>query len=153
MQNNETARTKSARNKLIVIVVLCVIAVFFASSFFIKANKASLIMGSNPVYSLEVVRSAADQAKGLGGRASLAPNTGMLFWNTTSAHRCFWMKDMQFPIDIIWVSGDRHITNIEHSLSPSTYPKSYCADGQYVIELNAGEATKNNLNVGDQLAF
>jgi uncharacterized membrane protein (UPF0127 family) len=104
-------------------------------------------------YELEIADTPAAQQKGLGGRDRLDAHTGMLFPYTEEAERCFWMKDMRFPIDIIWIGDDKRVVHIEHDLSPSTYPNSYCHFGKYVLELNAGEAKKNALQIGSRVDF
>jgi uncharacterized membrane protein (UPF0127 family) len=102
-----------------------------------------------------MVTTAAAQEKGLSGRASLAPDSGMLFVFQNEAQRCFWMKDMQFPLDIIWVNKDKRVVYIQPELSPSTYPDSFCPKppAQYVIELNAGQATQASIRIGETLTF
>lgn len=104
-------------------------------------------------YGLEAVSSSEAMARGLGGRTSLASNGGMIFVYPNSAERCFWMKDMQFSLDILWVDTNRKVTHLEEGVSPKTYPRQYCAEAKYVIELNAGEVRKNNLSVGSRLEF
>jgi uncharacterized membrane protein (UPF0127 family) len=104
-------------------------------------------------YSLEVVTSEAAQELGLGNRTSLPMNDGMLFPSVVPGKQCFWMKGMQFPLDMIWVSNTKKVTHIEHGVSPESYPHSYCAQGSYVIELNAGQATASKIHVGETLQF
>jgi uncharacterized membrane protein (UPF0127 family) len=67
----------------------------------------------------------------------------------------FWMKDMNFPIDIIWLDANKKVVLIEHDVAPSTYPDSYGPETltQYVIEIPAGEAKRAGLKVGDTVAL
>jgi len=104
-------------------------------------------------YHLETATTAAEQEKGLGGRAGMPASQGMLFIFANQADQCFWMKDMHFPLDIIWTDSAKRVTHIEHGLSPATYPQQYCAAGQYVIELNAGTVAKNGVRTGQKLDF
>lgn len=129
-----------------------ILAVAGAVSIF-SANPKPALRLNQITYALEIVYTTAAQQKGLSGRAGLTANTGMLFRYDTSAERCFWMKGMKFNIDIIWADASRRVTRIEAGLSPNTYPQSYCAEAQYVIELNAGEAVRNGLKMGDKLDF
>lgn len=107
----------------------------------------------NSSYFLSTASSAEEQQKGLGGLTGMHASRGMIFPYDKEAERCFWMKDMRFPIDIIWVDANKKVSHIEQNLQPDTYPQSYCAPGQYVIELNAGEAHKNGLKTGSPLNF
>lgn len=91
--------------------------------------------------------------KGLGYRDNLPANQGMLFPYKVEEQQCFWMKGMKFSIDMIWLDADRKVTAVETNVSPATYPKSFCHDGQYVLELNAGQAEKAAIRQGVQLEF
>ena len=104
-------------------------------------------------YRLETVRSSADQVRGLSGRESMPDDAGMLFAYSDVAKRCLWMKDMRFNLDMVWLDGQRRIVSIVQDISPSTYPQSYCADAQYVIELNAGQVAERRLRPGQIINF
>jgi len=67
----------------------------------------------------------------------------------------FWMKDMRFSIDIIWLSDSGEVLHIEHSLAPSTYPNSYgpTTSARYVLEVPAGFAVFHNLHIGDRVTL
>lgn len=108
---------------------------------------------SRNTYQLEEATTPAAQQQGLGGRVTMDANRGMLFTFIGDDQRCFWMQDMHFPLDIIWASSAKKVTYIERNLSPATYPQQYCHPGEYVIELNAGEAAKSNLHTGQTLEF
>lgn len=104
---------------------------------------------------LETAITPEQHARGLGKRSSLATNEGMVFIYEKPQKTCFWMKDTQFSLDIIWLNEAKTITKIEPNLAPSTYPNAYCSasDTKYVIELNAGAVERNSLAVGEQLNF
>jgi uncharacterized protein len=98
---------------------------------------------------------------GLSGRDSLPENAGMLF---TFTHQRqipqFWMKDMNFPIDMIWIDNGQivQITNDVPAPEPDTpdsdLPKySPNQPIEYVLEVNAGFAEENDINVGDEVEF
>ncbi len=105
--------------------------------------------------SLIVVRTLADQERGLGDRASLPADEGMLFVFATSSDYGIWMKDMQFSIDIISLDKNFSVTHVEPDVSPDTYPNVFFSPSttQYIIETNAGWAQKNNIQVGDTFDF
>lgn len=108
---------------------------------------------ADKAYHLEVAASGVSQAKGLSGLQDLPRSEGMLFAYKKSDTLCFWMKGMNFPLDIIWLDGAKKIVHIEENIQPSSYPENYCADGQYVVELNAGEARAGGLRQGQAVAF
>ena len=61
----------------------------------------------NTVFNVEIASTTAEQTIGLSGRKSLAENEGMFFTFNSPGVQNFWMKDMNFPIDIIWISGNK----------------------------------------------
>jgi uncharacterized membrane protein (UPF0127 family) len=101
----------------------------------------------------EVASTPDDQQKGLSGRLSLAEGRGMLFVYDKEGNPGIWMKDMNFPIDIVWANSDGIIVTVESEVSPATYPTSFhpTAPAAYVLELPAGYAKKHNIAKGGQI--
>lgn len=105
---------------------------------------------------LEVARTLQEQEQGLGGRMALPANRGMLFvFSGKPGMRCIWMKDMHFPLDILWLDSGRRVIHIEQNVSPATYPATYCPPQPtaYVIELNARAAAGSGIQTGQVLDF
>jgi uncharacterized protein len=93
--------------------------------------------------------------QGLSGRTTLPPNAGMLFMFDGPGTYSFWMKDMQFPLDIIWLSSDFRIVGIAEHISPATYPHTFQSPPhtQYVLEVNTGYAQAHSLFIGQSFVF
>jgi uncharacterized membrane protein (UPF0127 family) len=89
---------------------------------------------------IEEAKTSEQQAQGLSGRTSLAKDHGMLFVYNSDVKPKFWMKDMKFPLDFIWLSSDGTVEQINQNVQPSTYPKTYSPTKpiRYVLEVNAG---------------
>jgi uncharacterized membrane protein (UPF0127 family) len=106
-------------------------------------------------YLLEIVTTDTERSKGLGDREAMPANQGMLFVFEGVAVQCFWMKDMHFSIDIIWLDAEKRVVHIEKDVSPETYPRTFCPSkpAKYVIELNAGEASRASIRPGQKLSF
>lgn len=102
--------------------------------------------------SVEIADTPEARQQGLSGRAGLAPDKGMLFVFPEDGPHAFWMKDMRFSIDIVWLAADGAVVTITHNVSPDTYPHSFrpSAPARYVVELSAGFARKYNLKAGDK---
>lgn len=100
---------------------------------------------------VDVAEDNIARAQGLSGRKSLKDDQGMLFIFETLGIYKFWMKDMNFPIDIIWFDGNQKIVYIEKNVLPESYPKLFGPDEEtkYVLEVVAGFSQKNDLKVGD----
>ena len=105
-------------------------------------NSPGTITGSvdGRTYAFEVRRTPEERAQGLSGRSGLADNEGMLFIFDYDARHGFWMKDMLFALDIIWLDADMNVVHAETDVSPDTYPRSFVptVPARYVLEINAG---------------
>jgi len=114
----------------------------------------SIIVGKSkiPVY---LADTEEKRIKGLGGRTSIPRNYGMFFIFDYVDYQNIWMKDMLFPIDIIWIDGNSKIVHIEKNVSPDTYPKIFTAPvkARYVLELNAGMSELYDLKIGKKIIF
>jgi uncharacterized membrane protein (UPF0127 family) len=93
--------------------------------------------------------------QGLSGKAFLPPNTGMLFEFDRPDTHGIWMKDMLFPVDIIWLSEDKRIVNLISNADPASYPHVYYPpkNSLYVLEVRAGLVKDRGLKLGDEILF
>jgi len=100
---------------------------------------------------VSVAETPEARVRGLSGRTSLASNEGMLFIFDTAAKYGFWMKDMLFSIDILWLSDTGEVVYMEESILPATYPDVFAPNvpARYVLELPAGFAEAYSVKVGD----
>ncbi|MCX6757298.1 MAG: DUF192 domain-containing protein [Candidatus Nomurabacteria bacterium] len=110
---------------------------------------------SGQTIDVEISDTSAKRELGLSGHAPLLNNQGMFFVFDVPDKYAFWMKDMLFPLDIIWINSDMKVVYIEKNLEPNSYPKLFSSneDALYVLELNAGFSDKNNLQIGDILSY
>lgn len=104
---------------------------------------------------VEIADTDASRARGLGGRASLGSGKGMLFTFPDAApDRGFWMLDMRFPLDIIWIDQGT-VTDVANLPAPTStdfipeHVSLFPADR--VLELNAGEAKAMGIVPGAHL--
>ncbi len=98
-----------------------------------------------------VAATEAARERGLSGRTGLADDEGMLFVFPRDGKYAFWMKDMTFSIDIIWISADGRIVYIAPNAPPTTYPEDFVSPtpARYVLEVPAGFAEMHGVKVGD----
>lgn len=103
----------------------------------------------------EVADSEKEQEQGLSGRACIGENQGMLFVFSEPGYYNFWMKDMNFPIDIVWIDSDKKVIEVTDNIQPSTYPDTFTSgrQPQYVLELKAGHASELGITSGSRLSF
>ena len=93
---------------------------------------------------------------GLGGRQSLPDDRGMLFVFPEAGRHAFWMKDMLIPIDIIWISAEGRVVDVQTAQpEPGVADpqlKRYIPSGEakYVLEVRAGLAAEKGVRAGDE---
>ena len=103
-----------------------------------------------------VAKTIYQHRKGLGGRKSLSPYDGMLFVFQFSRKEGFVMRDMKFPIDIVWFDGGK-VVDIAPNLPLDNVPEEQLrryyprADANVVLELPAGWAMAHELKIGNRL--
>ncbi len=132
------------------VIVAFVVGIF--TTLDIATKDRCVIVLPSQCISLEHVDTPADRELGLSGRVDMPEGKGMLFVFDQPTKACMWMKDMQFPLDMVWLNQDEKIIKIQRAITPETYPESFCANNSlYVIELNSGIADKAGLRVGQQL--
>lgn len=102
---------------------------------------------------VEIADTLAAQQRGLSGRASLAPDAGMLFVYQDKAIRYFWMPDMRFSLDVLWVADGR-VVGIQENIPPFTPAGEITrfqsnAPVDMVLEMNAGWIARNGVKIGE----
>ena len=115
---------------------------------------AAITVGGVPL-TVELAYLPADRSRGLGNREGLAPGTGMLFLFEEPAPRSFWMRGMQFCIDIVWIE-DGVIQGAAESVCPEPAGTadadltSYVSPVpvSYVLEVPAGWLDAYGLGAG-----
>ena len=110
---------------------------------------------------VELAVTPAERNRGLSGHPPLVDNEGMLFVFENEAKWTFWMKEMLFPLDMLWIDAGCTVVDItENALKPEPeqalqdlpryFPKTLA---QYVLEVNSGTAEQTGISVGDQVTF
>ncbi len=136
------------------LLVMVVLAAALAGSllwFFAPRPYAHAVLPTGEQWRLEVARKSEDLVKGLSGRPNLPPGRGLLMDFSRDGYHGIWMKDMNFPIDIIWLDSGFSVVKIQERAQPSDYPRVYVppVPARYVLEVPAGAAAR--LKAGDKL--
>lgn len=123
-----------------------------------KTQTKQMTVGEVPI-EVEIADTDSLRQKGLSGRNSLSENSGMLFVFPKNSFPSFWMKDMNFSLDFIWIS-DSKVSQINENVQPepgktdsqlTLYSPRSPID--YVLEVNAGFVAKHNIKVGDAVTL
>lgn len=108
------------------------------------------------VFLSQVAKTAEAHEKGLSGSHALRENEAMLFIYDRDDKWGIWMKDMNYPIDIVWLDKDKKVVYIVKNAPPESYPfESFTPkqDARYVVELPAGTVHKKTITIGTQAQF
>lgn len=100
---------------------------------------------------LELAITETEKEKGLGYRDSLSGDAGMLFVYDHPDRYGFWMKGMRFPLDFIWIDGNR-IVDLSQNI-PVPYTLSPRVPVDKVLEVNAGVIESLGIHIGDLVQF
>lgn len=109
---------------------------------------------NNHTFKLEVAKTQKEKGVGLSTKSTLEQNVGMLFPFDKPGYYPFWMKNMKFPIDIIFIRNGRIVTihkNIKPPRNPNENPPIYNSKepADIVLEINAGLSEKYKFKRGD----
>ncbi|PIR89038.1 MAG: hypothetical protein COU07_03020 [Candidatus Harrisonbacteria bacterium CG10_big_fil_rev_8_21_14_0_10_40_38] len=139
------------------IIIFLIFTALFGTYAFQKAEKTigeDKVVINGAEFFVKLADSKDKYIKGLSGVPGLRDNEGMLFLFDKPDRYGFWMKDMLFSIDIIWISRGK-IIGIEESLEPVKsglpplyYPKTPV---DMVLEVKAGTAIKYQMKEGDSV--
>jgi uncharacterized membrane protein (UPF0127 family) len=138
----------------LLMIVIGVLAVFRGINS-ITDEYVSLV-APNGIISVEVRDTFDGRQKGLSGRASIDADKGMLFvFDESELSNCFWMKDMRFDIDMVWLDENRNVVTVEKSVTPESYPESFCPDkpAKYGLELKSGRAKELGISESKIINF
>lgn len=118
-------------------------------------NKIQYVKIAGKILKVDLALTQQEQEQGLSGRNKLNEDEGMFFVFNHIAQYPFWMKDMNFAIDIIWLGEDLRVVYIKKNATPESYPETFFPDqnAKYVLEVLAQFSEKNNLKVGDKVEF
>ncbi len=117
---------------------------------------------ANTIFLVEVANTSEERRIGLSNHDGLPRYSGMLFAYDSPGEKTFWMKGMDFPIDIIWIDETCHIVNITMNVPVPkaglindrdylTYSSGVSV--QYVLEVNAGVTDRNSIGLTDTVEF
>lgn len=149
--------------KVLLVFALLLVAVgalFFAQKYFkgetlFSLKKTPIVTISGHNFQVSVANSQKEQEIGLSETKSLQPNQGMIFLFEKPDYYHFWMKNMKFPIDIIFINKDQIVTIqnnaqlIKDKENPMIYSPTEPADK--VLEIQAGLAKTYSFKKGDKV--
>jgi len=115
-----------------------------------KSKTDSLLVKLN----IEIADSDYETQTGLMYRQSMEDKQGMLFVFLEEAMHSFYMKNTEFPLDLIFIKENLSIASFQENAQPLNESSlSSKVPVQYVLEVNAGLVAKWGLQVGDSVVY
>ncbi len=143
----------------IIIIVVAVAGIMFFGLQGRSALRKARIVVAGKTIQVEVAETALSRAQGLSGRDGLDSDSGMLFIFTSPGKNGFWMKDMKFPIDMVWIAGNR-VLGVTENAAPEPEKSMFRLTVHYppgpvdkVLELPAGAAKTYGIASGTLLSI
>lgn len=141
--------------------IVCIglfIILAFAAWYYVRHPIGEKAIINGHTIRVELAVTDAEKEMGLGYRDSLASDAGMLFVYNHPERYGFWMKGMRFPLDFIWINGNKVADlseNIAQPASDAASPVSLApnAPADKVLEVNAGIIQSFGIRVGDLVQF
>ncbi|HEX6415976.1 MAG TPA: DUF192 domain-containing protein [Candidatus Saccharimonadales bacterium] len=108
------------------------------------------------VFKTRVATTEEARVQGLSGTTKLAEDRAFLMVFDHEGEWSVWMKDMKYPIDIVWLSHDKKVVHIVKNAPPESYPYEKFTPkkaAKYVLELPAGTVDGKSIIIDSQAAF
>jgi hypothetical protein len=133
-------------------------ALTLLTAIFLWRTSAILVRFENgAVVHVELAKEPMSITTGLMFRGELPRGRGMLFSYGYDDYHSIWMKNMRFPIDIIWIDSSSNIVSLARDVKPCirepcpVYRPSKKA--RYVLEVNANFTLENRVAIGQKVVI
>lgn len=140
------------------IIILSVVTVFFLIILFLKkpSVKYTNVKVGDTKIRAEIADNLISRTKGLMFRKTLPEDEGMLFTFNQEGYHSFWMMNMSFPIDMIWINKEKEVVDMVKDAQPCKLicpvyrPKEKAF---YVLEVNSNFTERHGVKIGTSLEF
>jgi uncharacterized membrane protein (UPF0127 family) len=107
----------------------------------------------NKNYCLYLADTNEKRTNGLSNK-TISSSEGMIFIYKQPGYRRFWMKEMSYSLDLLYLNNNR-VIDYHENIAPDTYPKTFTSStpANKIIELKAGEIKNASIKKGDVLNF
>lgn len=119
--------------------------------FFLGEESIHVVYVGNVPVMVTNLDTENERKHGLSGVVSLPENAGKLLTFDDERRHAIWMKDMYFPLDILWFNNNLEMVHMETYVDPDTYPAKFIPNerARFVLEVNAGFVDQFQVALGD----
>ncbi|MCX6739348.1 MAG: DUF192 domain-containing protein [Candidatus Parcubacteria bacterium] len=123
------------------------------SGSFTTEKKYTVISFKKVSVTAEVSDTEVLRVRGLSGRTSLKEGEGMWFDFASDGYYSFWMKEMNFPIDILWLNKNLQVVSLKENATAESYPEKFTPRSlsRFVLEVPAGFVKKYEVTLGEKV--
>jgi len=140
-----------SRKILILISILILVGIVFG----LEKNSKEKISINRKKITVEIAKTLEQKTRGLSGRNILCEECGMLFLLEKSDEHVFWMKEMKFDLDFVWINGNKivginknisHLKGEDEKIIPNV-------EADNILEINARKVEEWGIEIGDEIIF
>lgn len=152
-------RAQRTHRQIGVWITVFVLALIFWGVYMIVTDlqtERPIVKIGSAVFRADVAKTDDQRYRGLSGRSELADDRAMLLVFNDDQHWEIVMRNMRFPIDIIWLNEKKQVVHIESNVQPDAEPYNIYrpkTPARYVLEVAAGQAKKSAIAVGVKAEF
>lgn len=141
---------------LVVLVIVLLIWRAGSTNLSLFGTRATAAVGDQNI-KLLIADNQKSRQVGLSNRRSLSRDTGMLFIFDKADKPAFWMRDVKFPLDIIFINNNKVVDIVKNAQPPKDgeNPTIYTPDAlaDKVLEINGGLADEWGIKEGTEITF
>lgn len=148
-------RKLSPSNWLIAGLILAVVATALYVIMPQLRPQAMVHLGDG-IFRARIARTVEQRQEGLSGVQYLNDDEAMLFVFDQDGRWSIWMKDMNFPIDIVWLDANQKVIYVVKNASPDSYPATVFTpktSARYVVEIKAGMVDRQRIAISQTATF
>lgn len=154
---------RKLKERFLLIIFICIVVFVFYTMFSYKPDVSKTpplptIQVGETIVAVVVADEENERIQGLSGMEMLPPNQGMLFIYDQPSYYTFWMKEMRFPLDFIWINNG-YVVDITTDIQPPSYedepPNTVTPNSPatMILEVPAGFVSEHNIRIGDLAVF
>ena len=111
-------------------------------------------------FEIEIADTKEKRSLGLSYRKNLCDRCAMLFIFEKAGHYAFWMKDMNFDLDILYINDRKEVVEIFENVKKESYYSDNVENSEkiknsniakYVLEINSGKVKQMGIKIGDKI--
>lgn len=125
--------------------------------FSVQTEAISKVCFNDFCFNVKLAKTPNERQIGLMKTPSLKKNEGMLFLYASKGYYSYWMKNMNYALDILWLNENREVVTLRQGVPPCVIDEcpSYSSNkaALYVLEVPAGSARHLNITDGSKATF